>query len=166
MFEVTGGQTDATWESIIASPTNRANFISQLKTIMLGGAGTADDIEGFNFDWERPNTAAEWGNYTQLARELRTAFEDPLTPTTNNWEISVCDYGSTDSGWDDTTHVRCEGVRPVDDDGLPHRRNVVGYLGKHEADAHTARRGKGVFGRSNHDRRRHLGRRCDLRTDC
>jgi len=103
MFEVTGGQTDTTWESIIANPTYRANFVSQLKTIMLGAAGTADDIKGFNFDWERPNTVAEWGNYTQLARELRAAFKDPSTPTTNNWEISVCDYGSTDSRWDDSS---------------------------------------------------------------
>src|SRR4051812_24746969 len=52
MFEVTNGQTDTTWESIIASPTKRATFVSQLKTIMLGGTGTADDVKGFNFDWE------------------------------------------------------------------------------------------------------------------
>jgi GH18 family chitinase len=103
MFEVTGGQTDATWESIIANPTYRQNFVTQVKNVMLGGAGTADDIQGFNFDWERPSTATEWGNYTQLARELRTAFKDPATPTTNNWEISVCDFGSTDSNWDATT---------------------------------------------------------------
>jgi GH18 family chitinase len=111
MFEVTGGETDKTWESIIASPTKRATFVSQLKTIMLGGAGTADDVKGFNFDWERPNNvdtvtglySDEWGNYTQLARELRAAFKDPSTPTTNNWEVSVCDYGSTDSKWDDTS---------------------------------------------------------------
>lgn len=103
MFEVTNGQTDATWESIIANPTYRQNFVTQLKNIMLGGAGTADDVKGFNFDWERPNTAAEWGNYTQLARELRAAFKDASTPTTNNWEVSVCDYGSTDTRWDDTS---------------------------------------------------------------
>ena len=102
MFEVTGGATDATWESIIASPANRANFISQVKTRMLGNAGTADDIQGFNFDWERPSNATEWGNYTQLAREMRAAFDDPATPTTHGWEISVCDYGSTASSWDDT----------------------------------------------------------------
>ena len=102
MFEVIGGQTDTTWEAIISNPTKRATFVSQLKTIMLGGAGTADDVKGFNFDWERPSTAAEWGDYTQLARELRTAFQDPSTPTTNDWEVSVCDYGSTDSKWDDT----------------------------------------------------------------
>jgi hypothetical protein len=40
MFEVTGGQTDATWTSIVNSPTNRANFVGQLKTIMLGGHPT------------------------------------------------------------------------------------------------------------------------------
>ncbi len=107
MFEVIGGQTDTTWESIIADPVKRANFVSQLKTIMLGNVNTtADDVKGFNFDWERPNTAAEWGNYTQLARELRAAFKDTSSPNyqaTKDWEISVCDYGSTDSRWDDTT---------------------------------------------------------------
>jgi GH18 family chitinase len=103
MFEVTGGQTDTTWESIIANPTYRQNFVTQVKNLMLGGAGTADDIQGFNFDWERPSNATEWGNYTQLARELRAAFKDPATPATNNWEVSVCDYGSTDSNWDATT---------------------------------------------------------------
>ena len=96
MFEVTGGQTDTTWNALIASPTARANFVSQLKTVMQGGAGAADDLKGFNFDWERPQTAQQWGDYTQLARELRTAI-NPL-----GMEVSVCDYGSTDSDWDGT----------------------------------------------------------------
>ncbi len=96
MFEVTNGQTDATWESIIANPAYRANFVNQLKTIMQGGAGTADDLKGFNFDWERPSNATEWGNYTQLARELGNAIH-PL-----GMEVSVCDYGYPDSTWDDT----------------------------------------------------------------
>jgi hypothetical protein len=69
---------------------------------MLGGRGTADDVRGFNFDWERPDSASLWGNYTQLARELRAAFDDPTTRSTNGWEVSVCDYGSTDYRWDDT----------------------------------------------------------------
>ena len=97
MFEVTGGQTDATWTSIVNSPTARANFVSQLKTIMQGSAGTADDLKGFNFDWERPSTAALWGNYTQLARELGDAIH-PL-----GMEVSVCDYGYPDTKWDDTS---------------------------------------------------------------
>jgi hypothetical protein len=63
---------------------------------MQGNAGTADDLAGFNFDWERPATDSEWGNYTQLARELRTAI-NPL-----GMDVSVCDFGSTDSDWDDT----------------------------------------------------------------
>lgn len=97
MFEVNGGGgTDATWQSIINSPTNRANFVTQVKSLMQGGAGTADDLKGFNFDWERPATDSDWGNYTQLARELRTQI-NPL-----GMEVSVCDYGSTDSDWDDT----------------------------------------------------------------
>lgn len=103
MMAVSGGSVDSVWLSIIGSSANRANFVNNLKTLMLGGAGTSDDIKGFNFDWERPTTATEWGNYTQLARELRTAFKDPATPTTNGWEVSVCDYGSTDSDWDATS---------------------------------------------------------------
>jgi hypothetical protein len=98
MFEVNGGLgTDATWQSIINSPTNRANFVTQVKSLLQGGAGTADDLKGFNFDWERPATDGDWGNYTQLARELRTAI-NPV-----GMEVSVCDYGSTDSDWDDTS---------------------------------------------------------------
>jgi GH18 family chitinase len=98
MFEVNGGAaTDATWLSIINSPTNRANFVAQVKSRLQGAAGTADDLAGFNFDWERPSTAAEWGNYTQLARELRAAI-NPL-----GMEVSVCDYGSTDTDWDGTS---------------------------------------------------------------
>jgi hypothetical protein len=103
MFEVTNGQTDATWESIIADPAKRSTFITQLKNVMLGGAGTADDVKGFNFDWERPSTGAEWGNYNKLATELKAAFKDPTTPTTNNWETSVCDYGFADTQWDSTS---------------------------------------------------------------
>jgi hypothetical protein len=101
MFEVTGGQTDATWESIIADPAKRANFITQLKSIMAGSRGTAA-VQGFNFDWERPSTGVEWGNYNKLATELRAAFKDPTTPWSNDWDVSVCDYGYPDSKWDDT----------------------------------------------------------------
>jgi hypothetical protein len=90
MMAVTGGSVDSVWLSISGNAANRTNFVNNLKTLMLGGAGTADDIKGFNFDWERPTTATEWGNYTQLARELSTAFKDPSTPTKNCWEVSVC----------------------------------------------------------------------------
>src|ERR1051325_4725501 len=77
MFEVTGGQTDTTWNTLCASTTARTNFITQLKTIMQGSAGTADALRGFNFDYERPSTSTQWGNYTQLARELRAQI-NPL----------------------------------------------------------------------------------------
>ena len=103
MMAVSGGTVTDVWTSIVNSPTNRANFVNNLKTLMLGGTGTADDIKGFNFDWERPSTAALWGNYTQLARELQASFDNPATPSTNSWEVSVCDYGSTDSNWDATS---------------------------------------------------------------
>jgi hypothetical protein len=99
MSEVTNSQTDSTWQSIISDPAKRSTFITQLKSIMMGGAGTADDVKGFNFDWERPGNATDWGNYNQLATELRAAFKDPTTPTTNNWQISVCDYGYPDTSW-------------------------------------------------------------------
>ena len=67
--------------------------------MMQGTRGTAA-IKSFNFDWERPSTAALWGNYTQLAKELGDAIH-PL-----GMEVSVCDYGYPDSKWDDTTAVR------------------------------------------------------------
>ena len=79
MMAVTGGTVDTVWLSITSNAANRANFVNNLKTLMLGSAGTADDIKGFNFDWERPDTATEWGNYTQTARELKAAFDNPAT---------------------------------------------------------------------------------------
>jgi GH18 family chitinase len=98
VFEVAEGSSaiDSTWNAIIADPTKRANFVNSAKALLQGGAGTADDLKGFNFDWERPATATQWGNYTQLARELRAAI-NPL-----GMEVSVCDYGSTDTDWDGT----------------------------------------------------------------
>src|SRR5262249_49374984 len=96
VFEVIGGQTDTVWNGIIADPAKRATFVSAAKALLQGGAGTADDLKGFNLDLERPAADLEWGNYTQLARELRTAI-NPL-----GMEVSVCDFGSTDSDWDDT----------------------------------------------------------------
>ena len=69
-----------------------------VKSLLEGNTGTAsDDMAGFNFDWERPSTAALWGNYTELARELGDAIHP--------WgmEVSVCDYGSTDLNWDNTS---------------------------------------------------------------
>lgn len=103
MMAVNGSSVNSVWTSIINSPANRANFVNNVKALMMGGPGTADDIKGFNFDWERPSTASLWGNYTQLARELQAAFDSPSTPTTNNWQVSVCDYGSTDTSWDNTS---------------------------------------------------------------
>ena len=50
----------------------------------------ANNMTGFNLDWERPSNAAEWGNYTQLAKEMQAAF--PAA-----WEVSVDDYGFADS---------------------------------------------------------------------
>jgi len=102
MMATRGGSPDTVWPQIINDPVARANFVSNVKSLMLGGPGTADDIQGFNFDWERPNTVELWGNYTQAAREMRAAFKNPATPATNHWEVSVCDYGSTSGLWDDS----------------------------------------------------------------
>jgi GH18 family chitinase len=91
MFDVSGGTVDDVWTSIVSNPTYRQNFVNNVTNILQ-----TYDMDGFNFDWERPNTVAKWGNYTQLARELG----DVIRP--QGMEISVCDYGSTSSLWDDS----------------------------------------------------------------
>jgi hypothetical protein len=78
------------WNSITSNPATRTTFINNVKNVL-----TANNMSGFNFDWERPNTVTEWGNYTQLAREMQAAF--PV-----HWEVSVDDYGFADSRWDDS----------------------------------------------------------------
>jgi hypothetical protein len=90
MFTVNGGSTDSVWESIVNNPSTRATFTQNVKNLML-----ANNMTGFNLDWERPNTVSEWGNYTQLAKEMQAAF--PAA-----WEVSVDDYGSADSRWNDS----------------------------------------------------------------
>lgn len=91
MFETSGGATDDVWISIISNPTYRQNFVNNVTTLL-----NTYDMKGFNFDWERPNSVATWGNYTQLARELGNVIR-PL-----GMEVSVCDYGSTSLLWDDS----------------------------------------------------------------
>jgi hypothetical protein len=78
------------WNSISSNPTTRTTFINNVKNVL-----TANNMSGFNFDWERPNTVTEWGNYTQLAREMQAAFPE-------HWEVSVDDYGFASSLWDDS----------------------------------------------------------------
>jgi hypothetical protein len=78
------------WNAIPSNPTTRATFINNVKNVLA-----ANNMTGFNLDWERPNTATEWGNYTQLAREMQAAFPE-------QWEVSVDDYGFADSRWDDS----------------------------------------------------------------
>jgi hypothetical protein len=92
MFDVAPGNTvDVTWTSLVSDATHRANFVSNVTNLLQ-----TYEMDGFNFDWERPNTVEKWGNYTQLARELG----DVIRPM--GLEISVCDYGFTDSRWDDS----------------------------------------------------------------
>jgi len=89
---VSGTSEDSVWESIVSSATNRAHLVNNVRNIL-----TTYDMKGINLDWERPNTTNEWRDYTQLAQDLRTAIQ-PL-----GMEVSVDDYGSTDTRWDDTT---------------------------------------------------------------
>jgi hypothetical protein len=78
------------WNAITTSPTTRATFINNVENVLA-----ANNMTGFNLDWERPNTVAEWGNYTQLAREMQAAFPE-------HWEVSVDDYGYVDPLWDNS----------------------------------------------------------------
>ena len=88
--ETAADAVERVWNSITSSPTTRTTFINNVKNVL-----TANNMTGFNFDWERPNTVAEWGNYTQLAREMQAAFPE-------HWEVSVDDYGFASSLWDDS----------------------------------------------------------------
>ncbi|MCO6046776.1 glycosyl hydrolase family 18 protein [Aeoliella sp. ICT_H6.2] len=90
MFTVSGGSVDDVWNSIVGNSTNRANFVSNVVNLM-----DTYDMSGFNLDWERPSTDTEWANYTQLAKDLKAAFGTAR-------EVSVDDFGFSDSDWDDT----------------------------------------------------------------
>jgi hypothetical protein len=91
MRDPSGGNEEAVWNSITSDATNRANFVTQVTNLLA-----ANNMKGFNLDWERPNTVAEWANYTQLAKDLRAAIS-PL-----GMEVSVDDYGFADSQWDNS----------------------------------------------------------------
>jgi hypothetical protein len=95
MFDVydpaSNNSVETVWNSITGNATNRANFVNNVKNLLQ-----ANNMTGFNFDWERPNTVGEWANYTQTAKDLRAAI-NPL-----GMEISVDDYGFSDTQWDDS----------------------------------------------------------------
>lgn len=88
--ESSSAAVERVWNGITSNPTTRATFVNNVKNLL-----TANNMTGFNLDWERPNTVAEWGNYTQLAKDMQAAFPA-------SWEVSVDDYGSTDSTWDNS----------------------------------------------------------------
>ncbi len=90
MFTVYGGQTDSVWETITSNSTIRGKFVTNVKNLLA-----ANNMTGMNLDWERPNSDAEWGNYTQLAKDMQAAFPA-------SWEVSVDDYGYADSNWNDS----------------------------------------------------------------
>jgi hypothetical protein len=88
--ESAANAVERVWNAITSNPTTRATFINNVENVLA-----ANNMTGFNLDWERPNTATEWGNYTQLAREMQAAFPE-------HWEVSVDDYGFADTRWDDS----------------------------------------------------------------
>jgi hypothetical protein len=96
MFDTNGGSVDSVWTTITGNASLRATFVNNVKAIVNQWG-----LAGVNLDWERPNTATKWGNYTQFARELGMALNPPGQE--HRVEISVDDYGSTSSLWDDTS---------------------------------------------------------------
>jgi hypothetical protein len=88
--ESSAAAVERVWNGITANPTARANFVNNVKNLL-----TANNMTGFNLDWERPNTVAEWANYTQLAKDMQAAFPE-------SWEVSVDDYGFASPLWDDS----------------------------------------------------------------
>lgn len=87
----TNGDLETVWNSITSNSRTRATFVNNVKNFLV-----ANNMKGYNLDWERPNTVDEWANYTQLAKDLRAAL-NPL-----GIEVSVCDFGYTDTKWDDS----------------------------------------------------------------
>ena len=127
--------------SIVNTPSTRATFVNNVKNLLA-----ANNMTGFNLDWERPNTVAEWGNYTQLAKEMQAAF--PAA-----WEVSVDDYGSADSPWDDS---------PLFDANAFDQIGMMGYHYRprrsQQPATQDAHRLCGVQRLADHPRHGHLGR--------
>lgn len=90
MFDTYGGSVETVWNSITSNASYRATFVNNVKNLLQ-----ANNMVGFNLDWERPNTVTEWANYTQLALDLKNTL-GPL-----GMELSVDDYGYADPKWDD-----------------------------------------------------------------
>jgi len=88
--ETAAAAVERVWNAVTSNPTTRATFVNNVKTFL-----TSNNMTGVNLDWERPDTAAEWANYTQLAKDLQAALPE-------SWEVSVDDYGFTSSMWDDS----------------------------------------------------------------
>ena len=56
-------------------------------------------MKGFNFDWERPSRRRFGATIRNWPEKLR-ARSTPRAPKAG---VTVCDYGSTDSNWDNTS---------------------------------------------------------------
>jgi hypothetical protein len=88
--ETSTAAVERVWNGITANPDTRAKFVNNVKNLL-----TANNMTGFNLDWERPDIVTEWANYTQLAKDMQAAFPE-------SWEVSVDDYGFASTIWDDT----------------------------------------------------------------
>jgi len=104
--ETAAEAVERVWNAITNNSTTRATFINNVQNVLA-----ANNMTGFNLDWERPNTVTEWGNYTQLAREMQATFPE-------HWEVSVDDYGFASSLWDDS---------PLFDAGVYDQIGIMGY---------------------------------------
>ena len=148
--ETAADAVERVWNAITSNPTTRATFINNVKNVLA-----ANNMTGFNLDWERPNTVTEWGNYTQLAREMQAAFPE-------HWEVSVDDYGFARLAVGRLAAVRRARVRPDRHHGVPlsgEQWNVArpAIVCRREEGPHRAGRRKGVPGFADHHRHGDVG---------
>lgn len=64
------GRSDA-FSFIVKSKKKRKKLISQLKNLCL-----REELDGVDFDWERPSSEDDYKNYLTLFEEMKKAFKD------------------------------------------------------------------------------------------